>query len=106
LAGLLYAFRSRPAVAAAPILIALGFLVLRGGGPAAAWIAIAVLGVSLARAAWRKTVRPWDAAVLLFFLMLATRQNRNIVNFAIVSLPFLAAGMTRLAAALPLPRSV
>jgi hypothetical protein len=100
LAALLFFFRGKPAVAAISILVFLGFLLLRGAGAPGPWIALGVLGAALSYAIVRRSVRVWRAAALLFFLVLATRQNRNIVNFAIVSLPFLAAGMTRLADAM------
>jgi hypothetical protein len=99
LLGLLVVYRRKPCVAAIPILVALGFSTLRGAvtlGPA---LVLLILAAAFAYAVARRAVPAWQAGAALFFAILATRQNRNIVNFTLVTLPLLAAGLTRLAAA-------
>jgi hypothetical protein len=90
----------KPATAAVPIVAAVVLFGLRGAGEYALPIAIVVIGASLFHAVYRRSMPVWQAVAVLTFLALAVRQNRNIANFTLVTLPVLAASLTRLRAAL------
>lgn len=90
----------RPSVAGIAIGVASLFFMLRGAGEYAL-VAEIILAGFLAYAGLRGTMPLWQCAAALFFFALAVRQNRNIVNFTLVTLPILAAALTRLRRALP-----
>ncbi len=91
----------RPAAAGLAVLATLlTFLALLAGSWAAGLMALTLLP-ALAWATWSKRLPFWHMAVTLVFLVLALRQNRNIVNFALVTLPLVAPALTRLRTALP-----
>ncbi len=110
LLGWLLASWRRPAAAGlAALTMILTFLYLQAGEGVAAWLgflspeAVALtilaltLGPALLYAWWRGLLAPWELAVCAAFLVLAARQNRNIVNFTLVTLPVVATGLGRLA---------
>jgi hypothetical protein len=55
---------------------------------------------ALLYAGWRRSMPAWHLVLTGAFLVLAIKQNRNIVNFALVTLPVLAPALTRTAQAL------
>ncbi|MCZ6651239.1 MAG: hypothetical protein O7D35_11290, partial [Acidobacteria bacterium] len=93
----------RPAATGLAVLAtSLTFLALLAGSWAAGLVALTLLP-ALVWATWSRRLPFWQMAVTLVFLVLALRQNRNIVNFGLVTLPLVAPSLTRLRAALPLP---
>lgn len=80
-----------------------GFVFLLSG-PWAPGILAVTLVPALAVAARRGRLHGWQFAVILVFLVLAVRQNRNMANFVIVTLPVLATSLGRLRTALAASR--
>jgi hypothetical protein len=91
----------RPVPAAlAVITLALAILFLQAGTWASGILGLTVLP-ALAWSCWRGRIPLWQLLTSMVFLVLAVRQNRNIVNFALVTLPLLAPALSRLRDALP-----
>lgn len=90
----------RPVLAAWPVLTLVLTLLLQQSGTHAPLLLALSLGGSLVYAVARRSLPIWHAALAAFFLYLAVHQNRNIVNFALVTLPILAPALTRTGRAL------
>jgi hypothetical protein len=97
----------RPAGSALAILAATLMFLFHGTRDAAPLVLAATLGPALLYAGYRRTMPAWHVILTAAFLVLAVKQNRNIVNFALVTLPVLAPALTRTGRALagvePLP---
>jgi hypothetical protein len=81
--------------ALAVLTLTLTIVYLQSGTWAAPLLGLTVMP-ALAWACWRGRIPLWQLLVSGVFLVLAIRQNRNIVNFALVTLPLLAPALTRL----------
>ena len=91
----------RPVPAALSVLtLTLTILYLQAGTWASPLLALTLLP-ALTWACWRGRIPLWQLLAGGVFLVLAVRQNRNIVNFALVTLPILAPALSRLREALP-----
>jgi hypothetical protein len=90
----------KPAVPGLMVLAATLMFLFHGTREAAPLLLAATVGPALAYALYRKAMPAWHAIFTAAFLVLAVKQNRNIVNFALVTLPVLAPALTRMGRAL------
>lgn len=86
--------RAPDAAGKAWAVVALTFLLLTAG-PAALVYLVCILGSVLAASIIRRVLPIWPGLIFIFFLIMAVKQNRDMATFSIVSLPFLAAALTK-----------